>query len=294
MKIDLTHSVETMSRNIVRKHLLNRLTSEELAMLSGSFDIVSDIAIIKVPKSLEGREMLIAEAVMSANRCVKTVLKQVSPVSGELRTRRLEWVAGENKTEATYRESGCSFRVDLSEVYFSPRLSFERMRIARLVRGGEVVVNMFAGVGCFSIIAVRHGVASKVYSIDINPRAVELMRENIALNRVEGKVEAFLGDAREVVETAFRGVAHRVLMPLPEKACEYLDAACLALRPGGGFIHYYDFVHAKKKEDAIEKAADKVRERMNSLRRNFEVASSRVIRTVGPNWSQVVLDLYVS
>ena len=65
---------------------------------------------------------------------------------GELRIRELEWIAGEKKTKATYRESGCVFNVDLSKVYFSPRLSFERMRIAKQVNADEVIINMFAGV----------------------------------------------------------------------------------------------------------------------------------------------------
>ena len=34
-------------------------------------------------------------------------------------------------------------------------------------------------------------------------------------------------------------------MPLPKKAYEYLDYAFLALKPRGGYIHYYDFEYAK-------------------------------------------------
>lgn len=282
-----------MVRAFLGGSLSGKLTQDELGALAKSVDIVGDIAIIKVPPELDEKKKVVAEAVMAVNRNVRTVLNQASPVSGELRTRNLEWVAGEKKTETTYREHGCAFRVNLSEVYFSPRLSFERIRVAKLVREGEVVVNMFAGVGCFSIVAAKHSRASMVYSIDINSKAAKLMEENIALNRLEGRVEAILGDAKEVVEKRFRETSNRVLMPLPAKAYQYLDVACLALKSEGGFIHYYDFIHSRRKGEAIEKVADKIEERLTLLGMRPEVASSRVVRTVGPNWYQVVLDIKI-
>lgn len=282
-----------MGKGVFKKKLSDKIASEELSRLNNSFDIVGDIAIIKVPSSSKKVEPLIAEAVMSTNKNVRTVLKQSSPVFGELRTRELEWVAGEKKTETTYRESGCVFDVNLSKVYFSPRLSFERMRIAHQVKAGEVVVNMFAGVGCFSIIIAKHSEAKKVYSIDINADAVTQMMNNIVLNKVEGKVEAVLGDAKEAVEKKYRGVANRVLMPLPALACRYLDAACLALQPEGGFIHYYDFIYSKERMGALGKVVDIVKERLAYLGKVFEITSQRIVRTVGPHWYQVVLDLYI-
>jgi tRNA (guanine37-N1)-methyltransferase len=283
--------VVMMGKSFLRRALSGKISPEELKRLSKSFDIVGDIAIVKIPPSLESKGKIIAEAIVTANKSVKTILNQASPVMGDLRLRQLKWVWGERRAETIYKEYGCLFKVDLSKVYFSPRLSYERMRLARLVKRGEVVVNMFAGVGCFSILIAKHSEASRVYSIDINPKAVQLMRENISLNKVDGRVEAILGDAREVVETRLKGEADRVLMPLPAKAYEYLDAALIALRPFGGFVHYYDFIHARKEEKPVEGVVERVRERMGGLKIGFEVASSRVVRTVGPNWYLVVLDM---
>jgi tRNA (guanine37-N1)-methyltransferase len=223
---------------------------------------------------------------------VNAVFNQVSPVSGEYRLRSLEWIGGEHRTETLYREAGCVFKVDLSTVYFSPRLSFERMRVARLVKAGEVVVNMFSGVGSFSILIAKHSSPAKVYSIDVNPRAVELMRENIELNNVQRIVEAMQGDAREIAESALRGVADRVLMPLPEKAPLYLKAAIGTLKVEGGVIHYYDFVHSGRSENPVTKAMDKVAEKLADAARAYSVESARVVRSVGPHWYQVVLDIH--
>jgi tRNA (guanine37-N1)-methyltransferase len=282
-----------MKKSFLKRHLADKLTPEELEKVSKSFDVVGDIAILRVPPALESRKGLIAEAVMAENKSVKTVLHQLSPVAGVFRTRTLEHVAGERKTETLHREYGCVFKVDLAEVYFSPRLSFERMRVGTLVGRGETVVNMFAGVGCFSIIIAKHSPARKVYSIDLNPAAVQLMQENIVLNRLRRRVEAICGDAREVVAERFLNAVDRVVMPLPEKAYEYLDIAVKALHESQGVIHYYDFIHAGRGENPIEKGADKIDTKLMELRVEYVVAASRIVRMVGPRWYQIALDIQV-
>jgi tRNA (guanine37-N1)-methyltransferase len=233
----------------------------------------------------------IAEAIMAVHKNVKTVLAQTSAVRGEFRLRSLEYVAGERKTHTVHRESGCLFSVDVEKCYFSPRLFYERMRIARLAEDGETVVNMFAGVGCFSIVMAKHAEVQKAYSIDVNPEAVQQMRENIRMNRVYGRVVPMLGDAREVAEERLAHVADRVLMPLPARALEYLPYALLALREKGGCVHYYDFEHAAKDEDAVDKVRVRVSEKLLDICASFEIPFGRVVRATGPNWYQIVLDI---
>jgi tRNA (guanine37-N1)-methyltransferase len=258
-----------------------------------SFDIIGDIAIIRAPNASPVDPRAAAKAVMSIHRNVKTVLLQTSPVAGELRLRSLTHMAGENKTRTVHRESGCLFAVDVAETYFSPRLSHERMRIAKLVAPGETAVNMFAGVGCFSITIAKHSGAEKVYSIDLNPAAVQSMEESIRLNRVYDRVTPLLGDAKDIINRKLKHVADRVLMPLPEKAIEYLPAAVSALKPSGGWIHLYIFEHAAKNEDPAEKAKLKVAEALAALGVAFEVQSVRVVRSTGPNWYQLAADIHV-
>jgi tRNA (guanine37-N1)-methyltransferase len=273
--------------------LKDKLKPHELAVLYKSYDIVGDIAIIRVHGVLEQKVQLIAEAIKKTHKKVKTVLLQTGPVSGDFRLRDLRWVVGENKTETIHKEFGCLFKVDLKEAYFSPRLSYERMRIAKLVKPNEIVVNLFAGVGCFSLIIAKFSKVEKVYSIDINPEAIRYMKENILLNKLIGRVIPLLGDAKEIVEKKLRGVADRVLMPLPEKAFEYLEHALIALKPAGGFIHYYTFEHAFKSESPIEKAKTKVSDKLKNLGVKFDISFGRIVRTTGPNWYQVVLDIQV-
>ena len=275
----------------MRKILSEFLPPDESVYIYNSYDIVGDIAILRLTDKSRRHSQIIAEAIMSVHKNVKTVLVQTSLVHGDFRLRKLEYITGENKVTAVHKESGCRFSVNLGECYFSPRLFYERMRIAKQVRNGEFIVNMFAGVGCFSIVIAKHSNAEKVYSIDINPAANQNMQENVRLNRVYGKVIPILGDAKDVIEKRLCHVADRVLMPLPEKAFEYLPYALLTLKKACGWIHYYDFEHAKKNENPIEKVKLKVAEKLGSLGVAFEIPFGRVIRTTGPNWYQIVLDV---
>jgi len=277
----------------LRTLLADKFEPSQLKLIHKSYDIIGDIAVIRVPESLKQRSKVIAEVVMQTHKRVKSVWCQASPVSGDFRLRGLEFVLGERKTETLHKEHGCIFKVDLEKCYFSPRLSHERMRIARQVQSDEVILNMFAGVGCYSIVIAKHSKPKKIFSIDINPVAIQYMQENIKLNKVEEKVIPIQEDAKRVTEERLQNVADRVLMPLPERTYQYLDYALLALKPIGGWIHYYDFEHAKKGENPIEKIELKVSEKLQMLGVNFEVAFGRIVRTTGPNWYQVVLDIQV-
>ncbi|MDH5447967.1 MAG: class I SAM-dependent methyltransferase family protein [Candidatus Bathyarchaeota archaeon] len=281
-------------KNDLKAALKEKLSPEELALVYKSYDVIGDIAVIRVPEQLLPLSETIAEALMQQHKHVKAVWQQSSPVSGDFRLRKLEWVAGEKKTETIHKEHGCLFKVDIKECYFSPRLAFERMRIANLVEDNEVVVNMFAGVGCYSIIIAKHSKATKVYSIDINPVAVRYVRENVLLNKVIDKVMPIEGNARTIIERTLKNMADRVLMPLPERAYEYLDSAFSAVKPQGGWIHYYDFEHAGKEEDPIEKVKAKVEEKLQQQKVNFELSFSRIVRQTGPNWYQIAIDIQVN
>ncbi|MDO8125254.1 MAG: class I SAM-dependent methyltransferase family protein [Candidatus Hermodarchaeota archaeon] len=280
-------------RKNLKAVLVNRLEPSELKLLYKSYDIVGDIAIIRVPETLKQYSGNIAEAIMQTHKRIKTVLRQVSPVTSDYRLRELELVTGERKIETIHKEHGCIFKIDLKRCYFSPRLAYERMRIAQQIQLGETVVNMFAGVGCYSILIAKHSVAERIYSIDTNPVAVRYMRENVKLNRVGERVVSFQGDAKAVVEEKLRNIADRVLMPLPEKAYKYLDYAVLTLKPTGGWIHYYDFEHSDKGENPIEKVESRVAKKLQNFGVSFEMPFRRVVRTTGPRWYQIAVDIRI-
>jgi tRNA (guanine37-N1)-methyltransferase len=281
-------------KGCLKETLTNILSPEALRTVSSSFDIVGDIAIIKTSYCNPLDAQAVAKQILTIHRGIKTVLSPTSPVKGDHRIRTLRLLAGENKTVTKHKERGCIFLVDVEKCYFSPRLSHERFRIASQVSPSEIVVNMFAGVGCFSIITAKNVPVAKVYSIDVNPAAYQYMMENVRVNRLYNKVVPLLGDSKEVVEKQLQGVADRVLMPLPEKALEYLPVALSALKKSGGWIHFYDFQHAHGKEAPREKTGQKVSEKLDSLGLHYKFICSRIMRPTGPNWYQTVLDIQVA
>ncbi len=280
-------------KNGLKAVLKGKLSPEELALVCKSYDVIGDIAVIRVPEQLLTHSETIAKALMMQHKHVKSVWRQSGPVTGDFRLRKLEWVAGTRKTETVYKEHGCLFKVDIESCYFSPRLGFERMRIASLIEDGEVVVNMFAGVGSYSIIAAKHSRAAIIYSIDINPVAIRYMRENVLLNKMVDKVRPIEGDATTIIETTLKNAADRVLMPLPEKAYEYIDSALSAVKPQGGWVHYYDFEHARKLINPIDKVKKKVAKKLKQQNVNFELSFDRVVRQTGPNWYQIAVDIQI-
>ncbi|MGQ9460337.1 MAG: class I SAM-dependent methyltransferase [Candidatus Bathyarchaeaceae archaeon] len=259
-----------------------------LASLPRAVDFVGDIAVVEIPPELESHKETLGEAVMKTHRRVGTVLAKSGAVEGVYRLREFEVIAGVRKTETVHREHGCVYHVDLAKAYFSPRLSHEHDRVASLVREGETVVDMFAGVGPFSILIAKRHQNVRVYAIDVNPDAVNLLRRNVAVNHVEKKVVPILGDARQVVRERFVGVADRVIMNLPERAIEYVDVACDAIKPEGGIMHYYEFVSAS---DPMETAKVRLIEAMKRTNREVkEVLLARIVRATAPFTWQVAID----
>jgi tRNA (guanine37-N1)-methyltransferase len=278
----------------MRRRLKARVTAVISANIYNSYDIIGDIAVIKVPDNDVENAKKAADGIMKLYSCkIKAVFMQISAVQGDFRVRQLKFLAGENRTVTVYKEYGCLFKVDIERCYLSPRLLFEHKRIPDLVTQGEIVVNMFSGVGCFSVLIAKTS-GSKVYSIDVNPVAYEYMQENVRLNRVSDCVIPLLGDSKEIINSQLCGVADRVLMPLPELAFEYLPYALLALKSSGGWIHLFDFQHVANGEDPIEKTRQKVVMYLDTLGVCYSFGLSRVIRSVGPHWYQTVLDICVS
>lgn len=277
------------------RELAKALLGEEVArLLWRRIEIIGDIAVLKKPigvdVDLEVFRLIGAELIRRYPN-IRSVWLAITPVSGSYRTREYVHLAGERRSETLYKEHGCIFKVDITKVYISPALNYEHIRIAKNVKEGEEVLNMFAGAGLFSIIIAKHAKPRLVVSVDINPHAYELMVENVRLNKVEGVVIPVLGDAKDVAR-AHPERFDRILMPLPELAYEYFEHAVYALK-SSGFIHVYDFITAEEEDEALRKAQNKYLEKCKELGVTASVSLSRVVRSVGPRYYQVVLDLCV-
>jgi len=265
-----------------------RLPPFLLASFPRAVDIIGEVAIVEIPPELEKYKKIVGESILQVHKHVQTVLAKSSAVKGTRRLREYEVIAGSGKTETIHREHGCIYHLDVRKVYFSPRLSFEHKRVASQVRENETVVDMFAGVGPFSILIAKMQRDARVYAIDVNPDAVRYLERNVIANRVLGRVTPILGDARKVIREKLRGIADRVIMNLPEKASAYVDVACEAIKPDGGIIHFYTFADGANPIEKAEK--ELVKALMRTDRRLDRVISARKVREVSPGKWQVVID----
>ena len=274
---------------MLKKALEGVLSTSESEELISAFDQIGDIIIVRIPDSLLSKKNIIGQTLLKEVKIVKSVFYQASAVEGDFRTRDLEILAGEDKTETEYKEFGCRFIVDVENAFFSPRLSTERERIANLIQNGEVVNNMFGGVGMFSILAAKKKNCT-VYSLDINPTASELCERNIRLNKLKGKVISINGDASETIRKQLNDKSDRTLMLLPERSDEFLDDAIKTTKDGG-IIHYYAHVHADKKSEA-GKITEEHYSDITTVK--SEILGSKIVRAVGPRYYQTVVDVRIS
>jgi tRNA (guanine37-N1)-methyltransferase len=270
--------------------LANVLPPHLLASVPRALDVVGDIAIVEVPTELRAHEGQVGSAILKTHRNVRTVLAKASAVSGTYRLREFDVIAGEPRTRTIHKEFGCQYYVDVAKAYFSPRLSHEHQRVASLVQKGETVVDLFAGVGPFSVLIAKNNNAVKVFALDINPEAFELLKKNILLNRVQNRVIPLLGDAKQIVHDKLSGVADRVIMNLPESASEFVDVACKAVKPTGGVIHFYGFVRLP---DSVDTMKRRFVEGVEKASRKVDVLYFKTVRETAPYQWQAVLDAHI-
>ncbi|MDR1992620.1 MAG: class I SAM-dependent methyltransferase family protein [Nitrososphaerota archaeon] len=274
-----------------KQALQSQLPSNLLAALPQAFDIVGDIVIIDISPSLRLHQNLIGEAILQSHKNIKTVLAKAGDISGVYRVRDYAFVSGEHKTRTVHREFGCNYTVDVAKAYFSPRLSHEHQRVASQVKLGEVVVDLFAGVGPFSVLIAKEQPQATVYAIDLNPDAVELLKINIKANKVESRVFSICADAREISAGKLKGVADRLIMNLPETAIDFVDVACYVIKPAGGVVHFYGFVRAPDTVANLMQRFTQAIERSGRVVKEFLYVRS--IRETAPFESQIVLDVQI-
>ena len=221
------------------KDLLHGVLDQSLLpAVIGSYDIVGDIAIILVPPEMTVHQHRLAEAILAANRRLNVVAKRDGRHGGEYRTMPLEFLAGERRLETEVIEFGVRLRLDLGQVYFSVRSGNERRRVAALIKPGEHVGVFFSGVAPFPLMLARHSGAAAIVGIEKNPLAHRYALANLGRNRRGEIIELLCGDVHQLAPVLGR-TFHRLLMPLPTMAAEFLPEALAVLQPGG-ILHFYD------------------------------------------------------
>ena len=154
--------------------LKDELTEDEIENLRTSFDTIGDIVILEIPDDLVSKKQIIGDAALKFTKKQAIYMKK-SAIKGTIRIRDLEFLAGTDDSVTIHKEHGVRLKLDVRQVYFSPRLATERLRVNDSVCDGERILDMFCGIGPFPVlIAKNHDV--DIAAVDINEAAIKILR----------------------------------------------------------------------------------------------------------------------
>jgi tRNA wybutosine-synthesizing protein 2 len=266
--------------DIIKEELA--LPHELAELLPYKWEMLGDVLIAKFPPQLRPYIKRIARA-YAMELGAKTVLDERGYIDGVFRTPKMEIVYG-SETETVHHEGAILYKLDTAKLMFSSGNFDEKKRMGELDCRGETVVDMFAGIGYFTLPLAKLAHAKRVIACEINPLAHSYLRQNLVLNGVESVVETYLGDNRML---PYENIADRIVMGYIGSTEASLPKA-MKLIKREGVIHYHDVCSIdeipSKMVDAFRRAADG---------RKFKVLQVREVKAYAPCKSHMVMDARV-
>ena len=264
-----------------------------LDKLPKGFQRIGDIIILNLNEEFDGCKKEIGEAVLEIFK-VKSVCNKFGEITGTFREPQIEVLAGSEDTVVTHVEHGIRYRFDIRKVMFAKGNLSERVRYPKQIKDGEVIVDMFAGLGYFSLAMGKLSNPEKIYSIELNPVSFGFLEENIRLNHISC-IEAFNGDNREIIDSLVKkGVkADRVLMGYLPPPKEFLPWA-LKIVKSGGIVHYEDILNVNNVEEESKKVVEMINEVAKEYGKKVELVHLQDVKSYGPMTHHYVFDLKVS
>ncbi|MHA1191785.1 MAG: class I SAM-dependent methyltransferase [Promethearchaeota archaeon] len=276
----------------LKSSLKDILTEKELDLLPRGFQSIGKVMILKLNPALLKSKAIIAQKCMELLPSTKSVYLNKGKIEGTFRKpNNMEFVAGENNSLVRHKEHDVVYSFDFTKIMFSQGNLSERRYLATLVNEGEVIVDMFAGIGYFSLPIARHSSAKKIYSIELNPEAYNYLVENVKLNHLEDQVFPILGDSNtEIVKLSASGIrADRVIMGVFPAPVGYIKNALSLVQEGGTMYHYEGVTHKEEYMDLYNEFEDIAKSE------GFEckLESKRFVKSYGPHLYHIVLDIFV-
>jgi tRNA wybutosine-synthesizing protein 2 len=222
---------------------------------------------------------------------IRSVYLNTGKVKGKFREPEIEYLAGEQNPIVEHKEHGIVFKFDITKIMFSQGNLYERKYLPSLVEEGEIIVDMFAGIGYFSLPLGKLSPARKIYSIELNPIAYQYLVENIQLNDLEEIIEPIQGDSKEeVLRLSRQGIiANRVVMGVFPAPKEFIKPA-LSLASESGTVYHYEGV--VDKDDYLELFME-FKEIAHQVGYKASMVEKRFVKSYGPNLYHTIIDILV-
>lgn len=270
----------------IKDRLTSLLTEEQSNLLPKKWEKIGDVLIFSLDDKLLPVEQRIAKVYADVLSC-KSVLKDVGGIDGPLRQPKLSLLYGDEDTVTIHKENGVKYKLDPSKIMFSSGNMDERKRMGEVDCTDEIVVDLFAGIGYFSLPIAVHADPKKVFCCELNPIAFSFLKENIVLNRVSDVIIPLVGDNRNV---APRNVADRVLMGFFGDTHKYLPVAFQSLYYHTGIIHFHDTFPDTDVPQVPMSFIQKIAKQYNS---SVSLSHVQKVKSFAPGISHYVLDVLV-
>jgi tRNA wybutosine-synthesizing protein 2 len=268
----------------IKKTLSSVLTSEMVNCLPDKWEKIGTVVTMRLPEELGQYKQIIGKAYAEALGCT-TTLNDVGGISGVYRNPVVEVIFGSSMTETIHSENGIRFKIDPQKVMFSSGNMTERRRMATIAHTNETVVDLFAGIGYFSLPMAVYSKPKKIVACEINPVAFTYLRANVVLNHVSHIIEPVLGDNRII---APKDCADRVILGYLKDPQNFLQVAFECLRNYEGVLHYHELVPV---ELIPEQPLSHIETVAKQFHRSVELLKVNRIKSYAPRIHHVVLDV---
>ncbi len=263
-----------------------------LPLIPRGFQTLADIAILELKEDLLPWKVPLAQAYVDALKHIKSVYLKGGPVSGPYREPSgFKHILGPERDVIVHKENGVQFKFDFTKIMWSKGNIHERKHLASLVKEGETIVDMFAGIGYFSLMIAVHAKPRQIFSIEWNPTAFGFLKENIQLNKVEHIIKPMFGDCEVACGFLTRmGLqADRIIMGVIPAPKEQVHSALALVSPTGTVIHYEGLTEHQD----IEPLLADVTEAASDYDYKWELLDHRFVKSYGPHVDHTVLDVLI-
>jgi len=268
----------------IKNLVANEVPSDLISKLPDKWEKVGVVGIIKLPPELKDYSNIVGKKYAEVLQC-KTILNDVGGITGTLREPKTRIIFGSEDTETIHKENGVCFKLDPQKIMFSSGNMDERIRMSTVSNEKEIVVDLFAGIGYFTLPIAVHSKPKKIFACELNPVAYDYLTKNIVLNNVTNIVEPLKGDNRKI---APKNCADRVLLGYFVKTKKYLPTAFTCLKNCTGVIHYHDKFPDKNVPD---KPLKNIKDLVNKFDRFIEYCEYKKVKSYAPGISHYVFDI---
>lgn len=229
--------------------LRGRLGDALTTRLPHRWERLGDALVLRLPAELlvDAHREPIARAYAHALGA-RLVLQDTRGVQGDLRQPTMQVLLGDPPHEVTHLENGIRYTLDPTRIMWSGGNVDERIRMARIDAQNDTVVDLFAGIGYYTLPLLVHAQAQHVHACDLNPDSIHYLAHNAQTHEVADRLTIHRGDCQDV---APHDIADRVLMGYFPYCHRFLMTALASLKPEGGIIHYHDTVKAGQESEEL-------------------------------------------